>query len=123
MQFNDNFKECKELIKSIRSRLENTNTYLSIHGSAIYGFEYTKDSSIIKPDYNSDIDLMVIGSVDGVQLHARISEIEAKIKRTINYNLMREQEFQTTKTAFLKRILGEKKIFLVGDENTLRNFA
>lgn len=68
----------------------------------------------------SDIDLMVIGSIDSVELHSRISKIEEKIKRTINYHLMREKEFKSGKTPFLKRILDEKKIFLAGNEKDLR---
>lgn len=84
-----------------------------IYGSVAKGGESVK----------SDIDLMIIGDIDGVKLHSRINEIEDKIKRPINYNLINEKEFKTKKSDFLKRVLKEKKIFLIGDEFELKRLA
>lgn len=71
----------------------------------------------------SDIDLMVIGNIDSTKLHSEIKKIEGEIKRTVNYSLMREKEFKSRKTDFIKRILREKKIFLVGNADELRKFV
>jgi len=71
----------------------------------------------------SDIDLMIIGDMDSVKLHSKISEIENTIKRPINYNLMNEEDFKNKKTEFVKRVLKEKKIFLIGKENEFRKLS
>ncbi len=65
----------------------------------------------------SDIDLMIIADIDSVILHSRITEIEDKIKRVINYNLINEKDFKNRKTEFIKRVMKEEKIFLIGTEN------
>jgi len=71
----------------------------------------------------SDIDLMIIGDIDSVRLHSKIGEIEDIIKRAINYNLMNEKDFKNRKTEFIKRVLKEKKIFLIGGEGELRKLS
>lgn len=81
--------------------------------------------SVAKGEENSssDIDLMVVGSIDSLKLHAEINKIEDKINRTVNYNLVREDELKTKTTDFFKRVLHEKKIFLIGNENVLRELT
>lgn len=81
--------------------------------------------SVAKSEENitSDIDLMIISDIDSIKIHSKISKIEDKIKRTINYNLIGEKELKTKKTDFLKRVLKEKKIFLIGTENELQKFT
>ncbi len=71
----------------------------------------------------SDIDLMVIGNIDSVQLHARINKIEDITKRKINYHLMDEECFRKKKSAFFQRVLKDKKIFIVGTEDDLRKLS
>ncbi|MDP2913010.1 MAG: nucleotidyltransferase domain-containing protein [Candidatus Omnitrophota bacterium] len=83
-----------------------------IYGSVTRGEENSK----------SDIDLMIIGKVDSIRLHSKISEIEDKINRTINYILIKEEDLNAKRTAFLNRVLKEKKIFLMGDERDLQGF-
>lgn len=76
-----------------------------------------------KEKATSDIDLMIIGDIDTVKLHSRIIEIENKIDRTINYNLINGKDFKNKKTEFIKRVLKEKKIFLIGQEDDLRKLS
>jgi len=71
----------------------------------------------------SDIDLMIIGDMDSVKLHSKINEIEDVINRVINYSLINEKDFKKKKTGFIKRILKEKKIFLIGGEDELRRIS
>ena len=80
----------------------------------IYGSVATSEESAL-----SDIDLMVIGSIDEEKLHSKISKIEDKISRIINYTLISEDEYTAKKTDFIKRVLKGKKIFLIGSENDL----
>lgn len=71
----------------------------------------------------SDMDLMIIGNIDSVRLHSKINEIESRINRTINYSLINEKDFKNKKTDFMKRILREKKVFLIGEEDELRRLS
>ncbi len=63
---------------------------------------------------------MIIGEMDSVKLHSKIGKIEDKINRTINYILIKEEDLKAKRTAFLNRVLKEKKIFLIGDERDLQ---
>jgi len=71
----------------------------------------------------SDIDLMVIGSIDSVKLHKEINRIEDKLHRAISYILITEGDLKKKKTDFIKRILKEEKIFLIGNEEELRKLT
>jgi len=116
------YEELKNIIlktQAIGSTLRNLVKKIpDIKIAFIYG-------SVAKGEENmaSDIDLMIIGDIDSVKIHSEISKIEDKIKRTINYNLINKKEFKTKKTNFIKRVLKEKKTFLIGDENELRKLA
>jgi predicted nucleotidyltransferase len=64
----------------------------------------------------SDIDVIIIGSVKENVVIDRISTLEKKFHREINYVLMTENEFrQKTKAdnSFLKNIMAKKRIRLV----------
>jgi predicted nucleotidyltransferase len=65
---------------------------------------------------SSDIDLMVIGQVDAVDLHWAIAKAEEKLVRTVNYALMDRKEFErrrSEKGGFLERVLNGEKIFII----------
>ena len=81
-----------------------------IYGSIARGEENAK----------SDLDLMIIGKIDSVRLHSKIGEIEDKVNRTINYIFIKDEDLKAKRTAFLNRVLKEKKIFLIGDERDLQ---
>jgi len=71
----------------------------------------------------SDIDLFVVGEIDEAELHSLVSQVEADIKRSINYVLMSGKEFQRRLNegeTFVKRIMSEEKIILRGDPNVHR---
>ncbi len=83
-----------------------------VYGSTAYDTEAER----------SDIDLFVIGNIDGEKLHHFIFKLEEKIGREINTVHMNLNEFKDKlkkKNAFLKRILSGKKIFVKGDEAAL----
>ena len=84
----------------------------------IYG-SYAKN----KEHKDSDIDVMVIGSVDEDALIAQLDQLENQLKREINYHLYTFNAFKLgikNKDAFLLGILKEKKVMLSGEENELR---
>jgi len=70
----------------------------------------------------SDIDLFVLGDIDGEKLHRCIFELEEKIGREINTVHMNLSEFKAKvkkKNAFLERVFSGEKIFIKGDEDAL----
>jgi len=71
----------------------------------------------------SDVDLMVVGDLDPVDLHRAISHAEEKLKRTVNYSLFSTEEFQRVKKkpdGFLADVLARPKLLVIGkiDDDT-----
>ncbi len=75
----------------------------------------------------SDVDLMVIGDVDELDLHRAIAKAEEKLVRTVNYTLIDRKEFnrrRSEKGGFLERVLNGEMIFIVGNsENVWREIV
>lgn len=74
----------------------------------------------------SDIDLFVVGSISTRDLQAVISDIENKFQREINPTIYPREELQgkfTAKNHFILSVLKEPKIFLKGDEHSLRELV
>ena len=68
----------------------------------------------------SDLDLMVVGSIEEQKLAEYVMKLQKKFKREINFILWTQNEFQkklTEKSAFVKTLLNGKKIWLAGDED------
>ncbi len=88
-----------------------------IRAAFIYGSYARGDAG---PD--SDIDMIVIGTVNEDALIMVVREIEKRLKREINYVLMAPDEFQSRKKRgdpFMSNVLKEEKIMLVGEESEL----
>lgn len=83
-----------------------------VYGSTAYDQEWER----------SDIDLFVVGDIDGEKLHRYIFKLEEEIDREINtvhMNLSEVKDKIKKKNAFLKRVLSGEKIFIKGDEDAL----
>ncbi len=68
---------------------------------------------------SSDIDLIVIGTVDEDSLIMSVRETEKRLKREINYVLLTPEEFhqrKKKKDPFITNVLKENRILLAGDE-------
>lgn len=68
----------------------------------------------------SDIDLFVVGEINEEELHESVSEMEADIRRPINYSLMSKKEFNERirqGEPFVKRVMREEKIVIKGNLN------
>lgn len=65
----------------------------------------------------SDVDLLVVGTVDEMALHKAIARAEGRLGRTVNYTLLSPREFMRRRRergGFVARVLRGPKIPLVG---------
>ncbi|MBD3237122.1 MAG: MarR family transcriptional regulator [Candidatus Eisenbacteria bacterium] len=70
----------------------------------------------------SDVDLMVVGKIRMRELSARLPEAIDALEREINPHILSAAEFARRKQArdhFLMRVLGSRKLFVIGDEHDL----
>ncbi len=74
----------------------------------------------------SDIDLFIVGETSAMDsVSDKISGLEKKIGREINYRFFSEADFKKAlkeKNSFILNIIKNKKIFLTGDEKNFRRF-
>jgi predicted nucleotidyltransferase len=73
-------------------------------------------------DLNSDIDLLIIGKIDLVNLSGLIAELESEIKRQINFITFEPGEWlerKDRKDPLVTNILKSPKVFLMGDAHAL----
>ena len=71
----------------------------------------------------SDIDLFVIGSTSSRQLSTALRPVQAEIQREVNYHLVTPGDLQEKilqGNGFLRNVLDGPKIFVIGNEETLR---
>lgn len=74
----------------------------------------------------SDIDLMVIGDVDLEDVLARLSDLEISLGRSIDLTAYTLAEFRSKLASgnhFLNAVVRREKVFLIGDEEQLREIA
>ena len=79
-----------------------------------------------KEDSLSDIDLMIIGDVDEDLLVSKISKLENQFRREINYHIYSSADWKKKiqeRNSFLKSVLSQPKIFLIGNKNDLSGFC
>jgi len=75
-----------------------------------------------KQNAHSDIDLMVIGSVNASAVHERLASLEGKLKREIHPTFYTPAEYRAKKkkaSGFIRDVLRNPKIMLVGREDDL----
>ncbi len=66
----------------------------------------------------SDVDLLVVGDLDEMDLHGTLSRAEERLHRTINYTLLSRREFRLRRGeqgGFIARILTAPRIKLIGN--------
>ena len=72
----------------------------------------------------SDVDLMVVGKVDFSTVVSKVAKAQKALNREINPTVYSVKEFQSKlRGNFLKNVLAEKKLFIIGDENVLRQLG
>lgn len=72
----------------------------------------------------SDVDLMVVGNVDFGDVVEKLVEAQKTLNREINPTVYSVKEFRKkVGENFLKTVLADKKLFIVGDDNVLRELG
>jgi predicted nucleotidyltransferase len=72
----------------------------------------------------SDIDLMIVGPVHFADVIDHLAEAQKTLNREINPTVYSTKEFlRKMRENFLRTVLKEKKLFLIGDESDLRELG
>lgn len=94
----------------------------SCRGKIVLAFVY---GSVAQGTYTakSDVDLMIVGDLDVVNLHHAIVQAEDQLKRAVNYSLFSPEEFRMERDnadSFLSSVLSGPKLLVIGkvDEYT-----
>lgn len=101
-----------DLIRSALTDLKGID-FAFIYGSVARGQDNSK----------SDVDVMIIGSVDYTGAINALFDIDLKIKRTINPKIYKTEEFKRKafeNNSFIRDVLDNKKQFLIGEENEFK---
>ena len=73
---------------------------------------------------DSDLDLMIVGRVDFDQVVERLGDAQKTLNREINPTVYSIREFgKKVRGNFLKNVLADKKLFIIGDEDDLRELG
>lgn len=119
------FAPLRELLVQTLGVAENIKESLSLFKDKInFAFIY---GSVARSQENtqSDVDLMIIGSIGLAELSPILRELERKFNREINATCYSLNEFEKkvgSVNHFLTGVLGKEKIFLIGEENELAEF-
>ncbi len=119
------FEELKSIVFKtigIQGELKNILSPMKgIEAALIYGSFARKQETA-----QSDIDILIIGTLEQSTLPGRIRKLENKIQREINYTVLTPEEFRgkiKEKGSFLEQVMKNPVIFLVGDKNVLRKIS
>src|SRR5438045_6002036 len=73
---------------------------------------------------HSDVDVMVVGNVDFDAIVEKLRDAEKTLNREINPTVYSIREFsKKLRGNFLKTVLADKKLFIIGDEDDLRDLG
>jgi uncharacterized protein len=73
---------------------------------------------------HSDVDVMVVGKVDFDAIVEKLRDAEKTLNREINPTVYSIREFsKKLRGNFLKTVLAEKKLFIIGDEDDIRDLG
>lgn len=73
---------------------------------------------------SSDVDLMIVGNVDFGIVVEKLADAQRTLNREINPTVYSVNEFRKkVGENFLKRVVADKKLFIIGDENVLRELG
>lgn len=113
------YKDICSLVEKTTGVLENLKNILSqienIHCAFIFG-SYAKNEE----RSHSDIDLIIIGDVGLRALSSKLKVITEQAEREVNphvYSLASWKEKLKKKDHFIKNVISNKKVFLIGNED------
>lgn len=107
------------IFNTLRSALESLSNRVSV--AFVYG-------SIARQEERagSDIDLMIIGDIELDDVLVRLSGVETAVGRAVNPTVYSIHEFKRKLEEgnhFLNAVLAGQKVFLIGDDDELREMA
>lgn len=110
------FEELRSLAVKTTGMLDVLREALAPHRSQI---DVVVFGSIADGTYTakSDIDLLVVGDVDPLDLHAAISEAEERLRRSVNYTILSAEEFakrRLEQEGFIANVLASPKLTVMG---------
>jgi len=77
-----------------------------------------------REDTQSDVDLMIVGRVHFEDVIEHLTQAQETLSREINPTVYSMKEFRSKmRDNFLKTVLKEKKLFLIGDESIVRELG
>jgi predicted nucleotidyltransferase len=78
----------------------------------------------LKENTQSDVDLMIVGKVHFSDVIEHLADAQRTLNREINPTVYSTREFgKKFRGNFLKTILSENKLFLIGDESVVRELG
>ena len=78
----------------------------------------------LKENTQSDIDVMIVGKVHFPDVIERLADAQTSLNREINPTVYSTREFgKKLRGNFLKTVLSENKLFLIGDESVVRELG
>jgi predicted nucleotidyltransferase len=118
------FKEIKSLVKKTVGVHDVLHSALDTLGDKInLAFVYGSVAGSREKEH-SDVDLMVVGKVGFDTVVEKLGDAEKILNREINPTVYSVKEFTTkVRGNFLKTVLADKKLFIIGDENVLRELG
>jgi predicted nucleotidyltransferase len=120
------FTELKSLIAKTVGIHDTLRSALSALGSKVkVAFVY---GSVARQEEqpNSDVDVMVLGDASFGDVVAALSAAQKTLGREVNPSVFSTSEFRSKAAAgnhFLKKVLSEKKLFLIGTQDELAKLA
>jgi len=105
-----------DILKDALSPLSGRIRTAFIYGSVVRGEERN----------GSDVDVLVVGNATFAEVSSALSDVQKTLSREINPTVYPIKEFQTKLAKghhFLKSVIEQDKIFLIGDENELKRLV
>ena len=118
------FPELKRLVLKTRGPANQLRQALqaeNIRLAFVYGSFATGEESAM-----SDLDLFVVGDITSRRLSALTREVRDLLGREINTYLVTSEEYREKALqgdSFVQNVLSHPKVFIIGDEETLRTLA
>jgi len=118
------FREIKGLVtKTVGMHDFLANALEPLEGEINLAFVYGSVARSRETD-ESDVDLMVVGRAEFDQVVERLGDAEKTLDREINPTVYSIREFgKKVRGNFLKTVLADKKLFIIGDEDDLRELG
>jgi predicted nucleotidyltransferase len=123
-QKNPVFREIKSLVtKTVGMRDVLANALDPLKSDINLAFVYGSVAKSRERE-QSDVDLMIVGNVEFDQVVEKIHDAEKILNREINPTVYSIREFtMKLRGNFLKNVLSEKKLYIIGDDDDLRELG